>query len=76
MSNQDDEQRHLDAAAQRLSREFGDAFPAETVENTLQTAVSTWSDAPVRQFVPVLAERFTRDQLRALRHDDDERHSD
>jgi protein-tyrosine-phosphatase len=60
--------RHaLAAAAARLREEFGDAFGAETIERFLRSSFDQFAGhATVTNFLPLLAERFARQRLRAL----------
>lgn len=58
------EELHLQAAVHRLRLEFKGEFAEEMISAEIENAASRWSDAPVRQFVPVLAERTVRDHLR------------
>jgi arsenate reductase len=57
---------HLHAAAARLAAEFAGAFSVETIERFLRESADQFQDAPVRDFIPLMAERFARERLRAL----------
>jgi arsenate reductase (thioredoxin) len=57
---------HLEHAADRLHAEFVGIFSPETVEEVLHDSALRWKDAPVRAHVPILAERFARERLRAV----------
>lgn len=60
------EQAHLHEAAERLHREFDEVFSTETVEALLTDSFSRLREtATVQTFLPLLAERFTRERLRA-----------
>ncbi len=56
----------LTMAVERLSAEFEGVFSPETVAEVLQDSALPWLDAPVQTHVPVLAERFARERLRAV----------
>jgi protein-tyrosine-phosphatase len=73
MTETDDLHRTLDqnlalkVAAERLHREFADTFGTETIERFLRTSYDQFaSQAAVTNFLPLLAERFARQRLRAL----------
>jgi len=54
---------HHSSAAQRLKAEFGESVPPETIEATLAESFSSWEEARITMYVPVLAERAARDRL-------------
>jgi arsenate reductase (thioredoxin) len=57
----------LKTAASTLAREFRDIFGTETVERFLHTSYDQFAGrATVSHFLPLLAERFARQRLRAL----------
>jgi hypothetical protein len=58
--------RQLESAAVNLSREFAGKLPSEDVDRCLAEELEPFTDARVREFVPILAERRTRSRLRAL----------
>ena len=60
---------HLDLAqaATRLHRRFEGTFSIETVRRYVTEAYASMSGAAVQRWLPLLAERIARDQLRALR---------
>ena len=62
------EQQHaLHSAAVNLRREFDGTFGTETIEQFLQTSYDLFaSHARVVAFLPLFAERFARQRLRAL----------
>jgi len=62
------EERHLiRTAAQRLRRQFEGQLNVETIERFLADSVETLTDrAKSTMWIPLLAERFARDRLRAL----------
>ncbi|MPY94945.1 MAG: arsenate reductase ArsC [Acidimicrobiia bacterium] len=62
------EQQHLlRSAAQNLARDFDGTFGQETIEEFLASSYEQFAgDAKVLTFVPLLAERFARQRLRAL----------
>ncbi|NNH69632.1 hypothetical protein HLB23_07085 [Nocardia uniformis] len=62
-----DQELALRSAATRLLREFGDRVGEETVDNLLRTAYSRVATrAKVETFLPLLAERATREHLQTL----------
>ncbi len=62
------DQRHaLRVAAATLHREFEGVFAAETIELFLETSYDQFADrAKFTNFLPLMAERFARQRLRAL----------
>ncbi|MGZ4649798.1 MAG: arsenate reductase ArsC [Kineosporiaceae bacterium] len=57
----------LRSSALRLADEFRDIFGIETIERFLRTSFDQFAaDATVPQFLPLMAERFARQRLRAL----------
>lgn len=62
-----DQKLALEAATTRLLREFGDQVDEETVDNLLHSAYHRVSaNAKVETFLPLLAERSTRERLQTL----------
>ncbi|TDD01725.1 arsenate reductase ArsC [Nonomuraea deserti] len=62
-----DQQHALLTAARTLSEEFAGAFGVETVERFLHTSYDQFAGgATIANFLPLLAERFARQRLRAL----------
>ncbi|MQA08680.1 MAG: arsenate reductase ArsC [Pseudonocardiaceae bacterium] len=62
-----DQRLALRTAATRLGDEFAGAFGTETIERFLHTSYEQFaSHATVPNFLPLLAERFARQRLRAL----------
>jgi arsenate reductase (thioredoxin) len=62
-----DQRLALKAAADRLKSEFGDMFDAETIDGFLNAAHGQFAHhASVPNFLPLLAERYAQQQLRAL----------
>jgi hypothetical protein len=62
-----DQQIALRQAAARLEREFTGTFGTETIERFLYSSYDQFaSRATVAQFLPLLAERFARQRLKAL----------
>ena len=57
----------LRSAANRLQEQFTDVFGVETIERFLHSSFDQFaSRATVPQFLPLMAERFARQRLRAL----------
>lgn len=71
-----DQQVALKTSAVRLARDFDGTFGAETIERFLHSSYDQFAgNAVVLNFLPLLAERFARQRLRALakvegKHDD------
>jgi arsenate reductase (thioredoxin) len=61
-----DQQLALRSAAKTLHAEFDDFFSTETIELFLETRFDQFADRSVKNFLPLLAERFARQRLRAL----------
>ena len=62
-----DQQLALKTAAVNLAREFGEVFGRETIERFLRSSYDEFAGrAVVLNFLPLLAERFARQRLRAL----------
>ena len=57
---------HLHAVAARLGIEFARLFSTETIDRYLRESADQFANAPIRDFIPVLAERFARERLRAV----------
>jgi arsenate reductase (thioredoxin) len=57
---------HLHAVAVRVTDEFAGIFSTETIERYLGESQEYFADAPITDFVPLMVERFAREQLRAL----------
>jgi Protein of unknown function (DUF3562) len=58
-------QKQLESAASNLSQEFAGQLSQEDVDRLLAEELQPFSEARVRDFVPILAERRTRSRLRA-----------
>lgn len=62
-----DQRLALKTAAARLQNEFADMFGVETIQRFLQSSYDQFANhATVANFLPLLAERFARQRLRAL----------
>ena len=62
-----DQQLALRSAAKTLQEEFTGTFSTETIEQFLQTSFDQFADrAKFSNFLPLMAERFARQRLRAL----------
>ncbi len=59
-----DEARELAAVERRLLSAFSPPLQPELVRRRVVEAASAWSGAPVRLYVPLLAERAARQCLR------------
>jgi protein-tyrosine-phosphatase len=56
----------LEHAVARLTDEFEGVFSAETVAEVVDDSARRWAEAPIQSHIPVLAEKFARDRLRAV----------
>ena len=63
-ASNDDEQRQLNNVKAELVREFGDRVSTERVQRLFAEIVGRFDGAPIRSFVPVLAQRSARLELR------------
>jgi len=62
-----DQRLAMKTAASNLRAEFADMFGVETIERFLHSSYDQFADrATVPRFLPLLAERFARQRLRAL----------
>jgi arsenate reductase (thioredoxin) len=62
-----DQRLALKTAAAQLQNEFADMFGVETIQRFLQSSYDQFANhATVANFLPLLAERFARQRLRAL----------
>lgn len=62
-----DHKAGLEGAASRLQIEFAEIFGSETIERFLQSSYGQFAaKASIPNFLPLLAERFTRQRLHAL----------
>ena len=62
----EDEQRQLEAARAALVSEFAGRLPEDEVAARFGEIVAEFEAAPIRGFVPVLAQRKARERLRTL----------
>jgi protein-tyrosine-phosphatase len=60
-----EESQLIKSSAVRLQRDFDGIFGVETVERFMTDSFERLGHARIRAYVPVMAERFTRDRLRA-----------
>ena len=62
-----DQQLALRTAATNLNRQFSETFGTETIERFLHSSYDQFADrAAILNYLPLLAERFARQRLRAL----------
>jgi protein-tyrosine-phosphatase len=59
-------QHHVHQAADRLKAEFAGIFSVETIERYIGESLDLLGGSRINVFVPVLAHRFAREQLKAL----------
>ena len=60
----DDERRQIETLHAELLAEYGQQLGEETVTERFQQIVGGFDDAPIRTFVPLLAQRSVRRALR------------
>lgn len=63
---QQDEERQLQRVRDDLIREFAAGLSEQVVDEHFSALVRDFDGAPVRAFVPVLAQRAARERLRGL----------
>ncbi len=51
--------------AERLAREFAGTFSDETIERVIAASLETQRGARIKSYIPLFAERFARERLRA-----------
>jgi hypothetical protein len=56
----------LQVQQERLFEEFGEHLPPATIGECLRRSLDRYSEARIKTFVPVLAYRDAREQLRTL----------
>jgi hypothetical protein len=66
--DQDNAEALLQAQQERLYEEFGEHLPSATIGDSLRRSLDRYRDARVKTFVPVLAYREARAELRTLAH--------
>lgn len=59
------EQQAMHEVSDRLAKAFGAQYPPERVLRTVDTILHRFDDRPIRDFVPVLVERYAREELKA-----------
>ncbi|MEX0663412.1 MAG: arsenate reductase ArsC [Acidimicrobiia bacterium] len=57
---------HLKVVSVRVMDEFSGTFALETVQRFLEESKEAFEGARVKNFVPIMVEKFTRERLRAL----------
>lgn len=60
------QRQRIEEAATHLREEFAGVFGTATIRRVLRDSLERLSDARYDTFVPLLAERFTRERLRAV----------
>lgn len=54
----------IQSVERRLINELGSRVPEETIRDVVRQELGRLSDAPVRQYIPLLVAHAARDQLR------------
>jgi hypothetical protein len=67
----DDEEATIGPTVAHLGRQFNGEVPSEELETAIRGCFANWSDARVRDFVPILAERCAREHINQTRQDPD-----
>ncbi|WP_153531213.1 three-helix bundle dimerization domain-containing protein [Actinomadura macrotermitis] len=62
------EQQAMKEVTRRLTTTFADSHPPEQVTHTIDAVYHRFDERPIRDFVPILVERLTRERLTASRH--------
>lgn len=62
--NTDDERRQIQSLRAQVLREYGEQLGAQGVGERFDAIVADFQNAPVRAFVPLLAQRRVRQELR------------
>jgi arsenate reductase (thioredoxin) len=57
---------HLAGMGERLYGDFDGCLSIETINRFLSESAQQFADAPIRDYIPVMVERFARERLRAL----------
>lgn len=58
------EQAAMDAVTERLIKDFSGRRDDAEITHALNAAYKRYDGAPIREFVPVLVERYAREKLR------------
>jgi hypothetical protein len=61
------EKQAINAVNERLGRSFADSYSQHTVADTVEQVHQRFAGKPIRDFVPVLVERYAREELLAPR---------
>jgi predicted P-loop ATPase len=61
-----DTERHLEKQVDDLAAEFGAHFRRDAVARVVREAAEEYADSPVKDFVPILAYRASRERLRTM----------
>jgi hypothetical protein len=67
----EDEEAAIGATVAHLGRQFQGEVPPQELETAIRGCFANWSDARVRDFVPILAERCAREQINQPRQPPD-----
>lgn len=59
------EHKAMHEVTDRLTKTFGPAYSPEHVTQTVDTIHHRFDNRPIRDFVPVLVERYAREELKA-----------
>ena len=62
----DDEHRQLEQLHVQLIEEYGPVLGEDVVTQRLSAVLADFADAPVRTFVPLLANRIARRELQSV----------
>ena len=57
------EEDQIAAVVRRISRSLGNSVTTDLVEGQVRACFRRWADAPVRDFVPIFAERCALEEL-------------
>jgi erythromycin esterase-like protein len=68
VSRPQDLKAQIDAAVDRLTVTFHDSVSRETITAIVEESAQDWSNARVKTFVPLLAERKAKRRIREQMH--------
>jgi len=61
------EEDQIAAVVRRISRSLGNSVTTDLVEGQVRACFRRWADAPLRDFIPIFAERCALEELSVVR---------
>ena len=58
-----DDEHHIEVVVRRLRATIDKVVPDEVIEERVRASFAEWRAAPIRDFIPLLAERRARETL-------------